>query len=362
MLVRLRGKVLANNSISLYLDFYQGYSLTDEGKISIKRTVEYLKLYLIGNPSTPQERRANKETLDLAQEIRNKRESDFRHKDTGLVAPYKKRVNFFDFCQSYIDTYKKKDIRMIRTAINQFKEFTGQDFLPPTHITKKTVSGYLEYLEKKYKGETPSTIFKRFKKVLKAATNEGLFTESPAQEITVKETKTVNKAILTIDEIELMAKAHCPNNEVKRAFMLCLNTGLRFVDVNDLQYKHITHNKIIKPQSKTGELVAIDLNSKAIEQIGEHGQPDEKVFNLPSFTGALKSLRVWAANAGISKRLTWHSARHSFATNLLTKGANINTVKSLMGHRDLTHTQKYTHIVDELKQQAVDRLANDTKK
>jgi len=52
--VRLRGKRLANNIISLYLDYYQGY-IKDNDKIKTKRKVEYLKIYLTDNPGTPEE-------------------------------------------------------------------------------------------------------------------------------------------------------------------------------------------------------------------------------------------------------------------------------------------------------------------
>jgi site-specific recombinase XerD len=60
--------------------------------------------------------------------------------------------------------------------------------------------------------------------------------------------------------------------------------------------------------------------------------------------------------AGINKHITWHCARHSFAVNILNKGANIKTVSSLLGHSGLKHTEKYTRAVDELKKAAIDSL------
>ena len=51
-----------------------------------------------------------------------------------------------------------------------------------------------------------------------------------------------------------------------------------------------------------------------------------------------------------------HSARHSFAVNLLNNKANIKTVSSLLGHSGLRHTEKYTRAVDELKNEAIDSL------
>lgn len=54
--------------------------------------------------------------------------------------------------------------------------------------------------------------------------------------------------------------------------------------------------------------------------------------------------------------ITFHCARHSFITNIMANGANIKTAASLAGHSTTRHTEKYVHIIDELKQKAVDSL------
>ena len=100
--VRLRGKSLAKGKISLYLDFYTGYSVNENNAVVTNRKLEYLKIYLIDKPKSPEERQKNKENLDLAQNIRNKRESEYLHNPEGFISPQKKKVNFFDFCREYI--------------------------------------------------------------------------------------------------------------------------------------------------------------------------------------------------------------------------------------------------------------------
>ncbi|HOX74762.1 MAG TPA: site-specific integrase [Bacteroidales bacterium] len=357
--VRLRGKRLANNIISLYLDYYQGY-IKDNDKIKTKRKVEYLKVYLTDNPGTPEERLKNGEALRLAQMIRNNRESDLQHNSEGLIAPFRKKTNFIDYCEAYQNSYQKKDIRMIKAAISEFKSFTNQNYLTPALIDEAKVKGYRDYLINKFHGETPNSVFARFKKILNAATEEGLFIKNPAQKITCKIPEGIPKEILTPDEIIKLSKTECGNTQIKRAFLLSLNTGLRFVDITDLKYKHITNGLIKKPQQKTGREVSIDLNNTAINLIGKMGQPDEFIFNLPSFNGCIKTLRNWAKKAGINKKITWHSARHSFATILLMNKTDIKTVGSLLGHSKIEHTQKYTHIVNELKAQAVKSLPDIT--
>jgi integrase/recombinase XerD len=354
--VRLRGKRLANNTISLYLDYYQGYNKSDGDKLKTHRKLEYLKLHLINNPKTPEDRIKNDENLNLAQIIRNNRESDLNHNAEGLIAPFRKKANFFDYCTAYSDRYQKKDIRMVKLAVSTFQSYTKEKHLTPVQIDKTLIIGYRDYLLNKYNGETPNSIFARFKKILNAATDEGYFTKSPAEKITCTVPDGIPKEILSEYEIIKLAATDCSNKEIKRAFLLCLNTGLRFVDVNDLKFRHITNGQIKKPQLKTGREVVIDLNKNAINLIGTPGTPDDIVFKLPSLTGCLKTLKKWAKKAEINKNITWHSARHSFATILLMNNTDIKTVGNLLGHSKLEHTQKYTHVVDKLKAIAVEKM------
>ena len=85
-------------------------------------------------------------------------------------------------------------------------------------------------------------------------------------------------------------------------------------------------------------------------------QQVQLIFKLPSYTMCIKSIQRWVKSAGINKHITWHCARHSFGTNLLSNGANIKTVASLLGHSGLKHTEKYTRAVDSLKRDAINSL------
>lgn len=77
---------------------------------------------------------------------------------------------------------------------------------------------------------------------------------------------------------------------------------------------------------------------------------------MPHYNVCNLYLRKWVKEAGIRKKITWHCARHSFAVNVLTKGANIKTVSSLLGHTSIKMTERYLHVVDSLKQDAIDSL------
>ena len=88
--------------------------------------------------------------------------------------------------------------------------------------------------------------------------------------------------------------------------------------------------------------------------MGERGNPDDYVFtdiHAPSCTNS--TIKLWVAKAGINKDITFHCARHTFATMMLDLGTDIYTVSKLLGHRLLSTTQIYAKVLDKNKQQAV---------
>lgn len=359
--VTLREKKLANGNVSLYLDTYR------DGK----RTYEFLKLYILEKPRTADERQSNKETLELANKIRTEREHILNHEAFGYVAPSKQKVNFLEYYQTYIDNYTKKDIRMLEGSFRRFTAFLAKQYpehkryLRPDQIDKEMVRKFVDYLLSKSKGEGGKSYYQRFKKVVMKAHEDGLINKLPylGVKCTVA-TNTLKKDVLSIEEIELLAKTPYQNDNIRRAFLFCCYTGIRFCDIVDLKFSDLDYsNKIIRvDQNKTrgqssNSIVLIPLNETLIQLAGERTKKDQVVFDLPSHTGCLKALRTWVARAGIQKHITWHCARHSLAVNLLGEfNTDIKTVGSILGHSGLQHTEKYTRAVDELKHRAINAL------
>jgi len=359
--VTLREKPLANGNISLFLDIYR------DG-IRVK---EYLKLYVVAKPKNKDERAANKETLQLAEEIRAARQSELNHSAFGLISPVKQRAYLYDYFQNYIDVYTKKDIRMIVGAFERFKAFMAKDYphrkqkMRFDELTPDMIKSYVEYLQDHSTGEGAASYYQRFKKIINSAIDNGIILKSPCTGIRcIVDENSLKKDVLSLEEIQQLAQTPYQNTEVRRAFLFCLYAGLRYCDVIDLKYSNVDYSgKRIKfEQTKTkghskNSVVIIPLSQTLLQLIGEKPQKDGQIFCLPSHTGCLKALRTWVKRAGIDKHITWHCARHSFAVNLLGEcQTDIKTVASLLGHSRLKHTEKYTRAVDSLKEKAINAL------
>jgi len=331
-----------------------------------ERHYEFLNIHLV-RAKTPAEADKNKENLKLAENIRANRELELSADEYNYTPAFKKNIDFVAYYNKFLNDYSHKDKRIVKYSLHHFKLFIKSigydDGINAKFITEDLCRQYREYLQTAVKGETICNYFTKFKKVISKAYEDNILKKDFAKKIKNKKDEGLKKHILNIDEIQLLAYAHCGNDNVKRAFLFSLCTGLRWCDVKALKWKNINNNTLSIIQSKTKDSKSATLNnalnSTAIKLIGERGKPDENVFILPSHTACLKDLKVWVKNAEIEKHITWHCSRHSFAVNLLDSnvvGADVKTVSGLLGHASIKHTEKYLHYIDERGKEAINKL------
>ena len=347
-------------------------------KVKHNRRKEKLKkLYLVANPRTPVDRKHNKETLQLAKMIRQEREQELLESSEGYRLKKDRQINFLEYFQNYLDNYTKKDVRMVKIALDRFKDFLTEtpeynkfhEYIKPDQISKDMIVTFTEYLQSRSKGEGAHAIYARFKKVVAYAVEHDVMTKNPCDKITIKyDGQVLKKDVLSTDEIQLLASTHYDNENpnIRRAFLFSCMAGLRYCDVKDLTFANVDYsNRLLNfEQSKTkghsaNSGVIIPLNDSLLKLIGtptKAQKRDSLIFPLPSYEMCLKALGRWTKRAGIEKHISWHCARHSFAVNILNNGANIKTVASLLGHSGLKHTEKYTRAVDKLKEDAINSL------
>ncbi|QXP63921.1 site-specific integrase [Polaribacter sp. HaHaR_3_91] len=354
MSVKLRERKLAKGAIKYYLDIiYNG-----------ERTYEFLdvKIYPTDSKSVKAEKK------NIANLIRSNRELDIITEDTNYIPKHLKNINFHEFAESFIEDYKKKDLRMINATYKKFKEFVENDKLKLSEVGPFIMNGFKDYLNEEagLKGESPHNYFTRFKKILKDAELKGLIKKNPTDGIRFKRSGTsdeLKKQVLTSEELQILAKAKCGNEELKKAFFFACYTGLGYAEIKKLKWKNIKKDRLETRREKTNKKIELKLKESIISILGEPKKKEDFVFDFTlkngktiSDNGVNKCLKNWVARAKIDKHITFYCARHTMATQLLSYGANLKTVADALGHSDTRNTIKYLNYIDSLKDDAVDNL------
>lgn len=368
----LKKPIKDGTEYSLYLEYQMGYNHDNGTSI---RKKESLKLYLMASPRNPEQRQKNKDAIDIAKNIRREREQEFLANREGYRLKKDKAINFLDYYDAYYNQYNKKDVRMIYIAGSRFRDFLAEyyplnaTYIKPDAITHEMMVKFAEYLQTRSIGEGAKSILQRFKKVVRYAIDQGVMAKDPCKGVVcVVDDMALRKEVLSIEEIQKLVETHYPfeKEDIRRAFLFCLYTGLRFCDVKDLKYSNIDYsNKLLKfEQDKTKghssrSWVNTPLNDGLLSLVGKPGENqtrDSFIFNLASYESCLKSVKRWVKRAGIDKHISWHCARHSFALNILNNGANVETVRSLLGHSGLKYVERYLRVVDKNKENAINSL------
>lgn len=236
-----------------------------------------------------------------------------------------------------------------------------------------TLRAFTDYLSHRYVNAhgqrlAPTTVAKRltaFSYVLKCAVREGLISANPFDALERGEKVRplpVERDYLTADELHRLISTPC-DTATRSVYLFMCYCGLRISDVERLRWGdvredagrwwlHIRQKKTQKPL-----ILPLSETARSLLPTRDNKTANEPIFgDIPAEQTMNKRLKEWARSAGINKRLTLHTARHTFATLLLTQGADIYTVSKLLGQTSVQTTQIYARIVDEKKASAVDLL------
>ena len=368
--IALRSKDLKNGRKSLYLDYYQ------EGDKNHSHKYEFLKLYLL--PDTKANREANAVTIQAAKAIQAQRLLERTNGIAGIRSA-KSKVILIDYLKKFAE--KKAEFGQsanrrdtVNQAINHVKIYNGNILL--SDVDKEYCTGYVKYLSTannlrcQEKQKTNPGTARLYYGVLVAALNnavkEDLIPYNPTTKVDSEAKKLLGirentRTYLTPDELTKLMNTKCGNQAVKNAFFFCCYTGLRLSDVCKLEWKNIISEngrKYIKTKmKKTSKEIVIPLSENA-KRFMPKKKINNLVFQLPKDYPTIASdMRSWSKRANIEgKQVCFHVSRHTFATNLLTAGADLYTTSKLLGHTNIKTTQIYADIVDKKKAEAIDLL------
>ena len=138
------------------------------------------------------------------------------------------------------------------------------------------------------------------------------------------------------------------------AFLFCCYAGMRYSDFINLSSENIVdinqETWLIYKSVKTGTEVRLPLyllfSGKGITILNKYKDNLEDFFHLRDNSNINKDLIIITRLAGLSKRISFHTARHTNATLLIYNGINITTVQKLLGHKSVKTTQIYTNVMD----------------
>lgn len=362
--VKIRYKNLAGGNKSIYLDIYQ------KGR----RKYEFLQLYLI--PETcPGDRVRNEQTLAVANAVKAQRIVEMQNIAHGF-SPAKSRSKLLltDFLANEQDHYYQKDSRsygdLVGIMAGHIRHYAGNNVLL-RDVDRKFIEGFISYLRRirRKNGEllsesTQNLYLRVLGVVLNRAVQDDLIDKNPVKNISLEDrpqAKSTGREFLTLDEVRKLSSAPCPHEGLKQAFLFACFCGLRLSDINALSWENIREMsdgmmQIEIIQEKTREEVHIPLGENALALLPPKTEDRGLLFKLPHRITMYKYLNDWARSAKITKHLTFHVARHTCATMLLTYGADIYTVSKLLGHANVKTTQIYAKIVDEKKFAAVNLI------
>lgn len=211
---------------------------------------------------------------------------------------------------------------------------------------------------------TASTYFSIFKAALHQAFIDGFLTidlAAKSKNIYYEESQ---REYLTLEKLNKLASTPCDSPILKRAALFSALTGLRHSDIKPLKWKDLVkdqeHYRILFTQQKTKGIEYMPISDQAYQLCGERGDSDRLIFEgLQDPSWISRPVARWVEAAGITKHITFHMSRHTYATLQLTSGTDIYTVSKMLGHKKVTTTQIYAKIVDEKKEAAANAIKID---
>lgn len=332
-----------------------GFALHLDYRISGKRVREFLKLYLVP-VKTSADKIKNSETLRLATEIKNRRIRELDSGELNVARPKKVTAVFaVDYFRKKIKGIRVKNSRENNeNMLNVLEAFRKNVTL--AEIDRDFYKAFVDYLTDTRKLAANSA--RLYSVLLKARLHDayidGMIPQMPDLYGITPRKETTEIEFLTLEELRTLVDTPAPD-EVRRPFLFCCFTGLRFSDVKALRWEDIDNGTIVLRMEKTKEIVRVPLSDNARRFLPERKEKG-LVFGISALNSLNRWLKAWAEDAGLKKNLHFHMSRHTFATLALAHGADLYTVSKLLGHRSVTTTQVYAKVLDEGRKKAVDAI------
>jgi len=263
----------------------------------------------------------------------------------------------------------KNTIEAYSHGLNRFLNYLRRKGMEEVReISKLDIREFLLFLKKK--GLSSKTLARNLVSIrvfMRFLTEESILSANPAEEIESPKTAKTLPEILSLEEVETLLEQpdpQIPQGMRDRAMLEMLYaTGMRVSELTRLQVNHVHLDAgYVLVYGKGSKERIVPIGNEAIEWARRYmGETRERLlkkrespFLFVNRSGKpmsrqyfWKSIKAYGRRAGIRKRITPHLLRHSFASHLLERGADLRSVQLMLGHADISSTQIYTHVTGE---------------
>lgn len=361
MKVTIRYKKLKGDLLSsIYLDYYPAVAHPKTGKIQRR---EFLGVRIFISPKTALERAHNKQTNAMVELIRAERQIDIQAGKYGFLPNAGASIHILDFVAGEIKKGTHKGYNFSNMS-NYLSEYVSTKNIFVADIDLNFCEKFREFMlvSPRLTKNTVLIYYVAFTGLIKSAKKLGYLPENFSPLLDTLKIDETHRGYLSIEELRALSNTPCMIEVVKRSAMFSALTGLRHIDIckmiwSEISYSEAGGHTLTFKQQKTGGASIIPLTIQARELCGERLNDTDKVFTSMRYsTEQIFALKNWVFAAGITKKITFHAFRHTFATLQITAGTDIYTVSKLLGHKKISTTARYAHIIDGVKRAAVDKI------
>ncbi len=341
---RVKGRSMEALSTNLQLDNIQSSLLNIFRRLEM---TDHLCLERIKS-----EYMGKQEELDTLISLFEKHEANNR-KQIGISIK-KSAYEKYEVCKRHFRTFLKKQL--------------GRTDLKLSELTPLVIHDFELYLrtELRLMPNSATKTMKLLKTICLFAIRHGLMSHDPFVGIKLQ-MKPVDRGFLTDDEIINMSRKEFPVQRlevVRDLFLFSCFTGLAYIDLYGLTYDNIVslngQEWIITKRQKTSvstTILLLDIPKAIIVKYKKEGLEGNKIFPVLSNQKMNAYLKEIADLCGIKKNLTFHLARHTFATLALSKGVPMESVSKMLGHTNIKTTQIYARITNKKIEHDMEQLA-----
>ncbi len=322
----------------------------------------------------------DQETMLYADGVRKLRQREYDnadlYSDTETAQAEQKERSQQNFIEYFSKTLKKRHRNSSLSIVVNWqrvhellKLYAGNSFLF-AQIDNRFIENFRTYLLSAPCGgnksgtiarNTAATYFSIFKAALKQAFIDGYLTVDLSAKSKGIQEQESRREYLTVEELNTLASTHCERDVLKRAALFSALTGLRHCDIQKMCWKEIQvvgeQARLHFTQQKTKGVEYMPISTQALQLCGKQRQPEQLIFeDLPDPAWISKPLKRWIEAAKITKKITFHCFRHTYATLQLSSGTDIYTVSKMLGHTNVKTTQIYAKVVDEKKEKAAQAI------